>query len=121
MVTVLSIHNGCLLLLACCTPFTLAFLQGNFTEADASRISKQMTKAIQYLHSKGIVHRDLKPENLLFRDRSEKSDILVTDFGLAKLVGGCMHACKGMIEWQDACSRGTCLTRPPHSLTITWP
>jgi serine/threonine protein kinase len=33
------------------------------------------------------VHRDLKPENLLFRDRSEKSDILVTDFGLAKLVG----------------------------------
>lgn len=60
--------------------------EGNFTESDASRISKQMTEAIQYLHSKGIVHRDLKPENLLFRDRSEKSDILVTDFGLAKLL-----------------------------------
>eukprot|EP00730_Choanoeca_flexa_P015092 TRINITY_DN6842_c0_g1_i2.p1 TRINITY_DN6842_c0_g1~~TRINITY_DN6842_c0_g1_i2.p1 ORF type:complete len:358 (+),score=111.52 TRINITY_DN6842_c0_g1_i2:224-1297(+) len=60
--------------------------EGNFTEADASRITKQMTEAIQYLHSKGIVHRDLKPENLLFRDRSEKSDILVTDFGLAKLL-----------------------------------
>lgn len=45
-----------------------------------------MTLAIQYLHEQGIVHRDLKPENLLFRDRSSKSDILVTDFGLAKLV-----------------------------------
>lgn len=45
-----------------------------------------MTSAIQYLHEQGIVHRDLKPENLLFRDRDPKSDILVTDFGLAKLV-----------------------------------
>ncbi|EDQ84383.1 uncharacterized protein MONBRDRAFT_39303 [Monosiga brevicollis MX1] len=60
--------------------------EGNFTEADGSRITKQMTEAIQYLHSQGIVHRDLKPENLLFRDRSPKSDILVTDFGLAKLL-----------------------------------
>eukprot|EP00043_Microstomoeca_roanoka_P013660 m.134043 g.134043 ORF g.134043 m.134043 type:complete len:479 (-) comp15814_c1_seq1:495-1931(-) len=60
--------------------------EGNFTEADASRITKQMTEAIQYLHEQGIVHRDLKPENLLFRDRSATSDILVTDFGLAKLL-----------------------------------
>lgn len=60
--------------------------EGNFTEADASRITKQMTEAIQYLHQQGIVHRDLKPENLLFRDRSSQSDILVTDFGLAKLL-----------------------------------
>ncbi|EGD72143.1 CAMK/CAMK1 protein kinase [Salpingoeca rosetta] len=60
--------------------------EGNFTEADASRITKQMTEAIQYLHEQGIVHRDLKPENLLFRDRSPNSDILVTDFGLAKLL-----------------------------------
>ncbi len=28
----------------------------------------------------------LQPENLLFRDRSPTSDILVTDFGLAKLI-----------------------------------
>lgn len=60
--------------------------EGNFTERDASRITKQMTMAIQYLHEKGIVHRDLKPENLLFRDNTKDSDILVTDFGLAKLL-----------------------------------
>eukprot|EP00056_Hartaetosiga_gracilis_P001575 m.45873 g.45873 ORF g.45873 m.45873 type:complete len:433 (+) comp10699_c0_seq4:506-1804(+) len=60
--------------------------EGHFTEADASRITKQMTMAIQYLHEHDIVHRDLKPENLLFRDKSPSSDILVTDFGLAKLL-----------------------------------
>lgn len=61
--------------------------EGNFTEVDASRIMKQMTEAIQYLHEQDpiIVHRDLKPENLLFRDRNTTSDIMITDFGLAKL------------------------------------
>lgn len=94
-----------LLLHACTTaPFSALGLartltrQGSFTEMDASRITRQMTEAIQYLHEQGIVHRDLKvyfpplslltrqPENLLFRDRTPQSDILVTDFGLAKLV-----------------------------------
>jgi calcium/calmodulin-dependent protein kinase I len=46
---------------------------------------RQMTEAIQYLHSLNIVHRDLKPENLLFKSRGSTSDIMVTDFGLAKL------------------------------------
>jgi len=59
--------------------------EGNFTEQDASRIMRQMTEAIQYLHTLNIVHRDLKPENLLFKSRSSTSDIMVTDFGLAKL------------------------------------
>ena len=33
---------------------------GQFTEQDASRITGQMTDAIQYLHGHDIVHRDLK-------------------------------------------------------------
>lgn len=60
--------------------------EGNFTEQDASRITRQMTEAIQYLHDRKIVHRDLKPENLLFKHRENTDCILVTDFGLAKLV-----------------------------------
>ena len=60
--------------------------EGNFTEQDASRITKQMTEAIQYLHDRKIVHRDLKPENLLFASRENTDRILVTDFGLAKLI-----------------------------------
>lgn len=29
---------------------------------------------------------DLKPENLLFRDKSEASDLLIADFGLSRVV-----------------------------------
>jgi len=44
-----------------------------------------MTEAIQYLHNKDIVHRDLKPENILFAARENVDNVLITDFGLAKL------------------------------------
>lgn len=60
--------------------------EGNFTEKDASRIARQMTEAISYLHKLNIVHRDLKPENLLFAHRENTDRIMVTDFGLAKLI-----------------------------------
>ena len=51
--------------------------EGNFTEKDASRIMKQMTEAIQYLHEHNIVHRDLKPENLLFKSATDTECIMV--------------------------------------------
>jgi serine/threonine protein kinase len=34
----------------------------------------------------GVVHRDLKPENLLFADRSETAPLLITDFGLSRIL-----------------------------------
>ena len=37
-------------------------------------------------HARGIVHRDLKPENILFASKSMAADVLVTDFGLAKML-----------------------------------
>lgn len=60
--------------------------KGSFTERDASRITRQMSSAVGYLHSLDIVHRDLKPENLLFRTEDPDSDIMVADFGLSKLI-----------------------------------
>lgn len=60
--------------------------KGNYTERDASRICRQITTAIEYLHDLNIVHRDLKPENLLFATVAEDADIKVADFGLSKLM-----------------------------------
>lgn len=57
-----------------------------FTEAEASRIMKQLVSALSFLHGRGIVHRDLKPENLLFTDSSDQADIKIVDFGFARII-----------------------------------
>jgi serine/threonine protein kinase len=61
--------------------------RGFYTEKDAAALIKQLLSALQYLHDEvNIVHRDLKPENLLFRDPSEDADLIITDFGLSRMV-----------------------------------
>lgn len=66
--------------------------KGNFAEADAVVISRQMLSAIQYIHSQHIVHRDLKPENILYLYKADdttvskenKDNIVIADFGISK-------------------------------------
>ncbi len=41
-------------------------------------------QAIQHLHGMNLAHRDLKPENLLFQDKSNNSNLKLTDFGFCK-------------------------------------
>jgi formylglycine-generating enzyme required for sulfatase activity len=48
------------------------------------RISLQIARALEYVHSKGIVHRDIKPENVHL-DGSGKAKLM--DFGIAKAQG----------------------------------
>jgi calcium/calmodulin-dependent protein kinase I len=67
--------------------FEVLLNMGCFTESDAARVVQQLLEALDYLHAMSCVHRDLKPENLLFRDKSPNADIMITDFGLARLTG----------------------------------
>ncbi|KAF9999960.1 Calcium/calmodulin-dependent protein kinase type 1, partial [Entomortierella chlamydospora] len=60
--------------------------KGYYTEGDAARLVREILLGVEYLHSMDIVHRDLKPENLLFLDKSENSRLLITDFGLSKIL-----------------------------------
>ncbi|KAK8055576.1 calcium/calmodulin-dependent protein kinase 1 [Apiospora rasikravindrae] len=65
--------------------------QGKFTEKDASQTIKQVLGAVDYLHRNNVVHRgeslhNLKPENLLYLSKDPNSDLVLADFGIAKML-----------------------------------
>ena len=59
---------------------------GGYTESQAVAVTRNILKALVYLHSKGVIHRDLKPENLLLVDSNNLVDVKLTDFGMATIV-----------------------------------
>lgn len=56
-----------------------------YTEVNAKGVIGSLLSALAYLHDRSIAHRDIKPENILLRSTSSDVDVLLTDFGLAKV------------------------------------
>jgi serine/threonine-protein kinase len=59
--------------------------EGPLPPTEAVRLALRIADAMEAVHRAGVVHRDLKPANILLDERGEPA---VTDFGLARLVGG---------------------------------
>jgi tetratricopeptide (TPR) repeat protein len=76
--------------------FSMAYIEGESLAAYVGRdkprlaprkvakLIEQVCRAVQYAHNRAVIHRDIKPANIMV-DKSGQP--LLTDFGLAKLIG----------------------------------
>ena len=59
-------------------------LTQKFSHTRLQIVFLQVVQAISYAHARGVLHCDIKPSNILL---GEHDEVLVTDWGLAQLVG----------------------------------
>src|SRR5438067_8982788 len=81
-------HEGlCVLVMERLTGGTVTgrFDAGAMTPQRSCAVGLATCAALHYAHQHGVLHRDVKPDNLMF---SSENVLKVTDFGIAKVVGG---------------------------------
>jgi serine/threonine-protein kinase len=61
--------------------------RGRLLPEVAALIALPLAEALAIAHERGVVHRDVKPDNVMIEPRSEKSRVVLTDFGVAHITG----------------------------------
>jgi serine/threonine protein kinase len=85
-------HNKIYLILDLCEGgelYDAIVHRGCYGERDAAAIMAQLMGAVDALHQHNILHLDLKPENILLSSKNPSdAKIVLTDFGLARMIHG---------------------------------
>ncbi len=73
--------------------------KGVFSEEKILFILKDLLPVLQFIHERKVIHRDIKPENIIRRFNTKKpiGNLVLVDFGAAKLVTGGMLPKTGTI------------------------
>lgn len=56
------------------------------SELEAVNFLHQILPVLTYIHKEGIIHRDISPDNIICRHRSGKSEPVLIDFGIIKIL-----------------------------------
>jgi serine/threonine protein kinase len=72
--------------------FDLEVNNDSFSVGEAIRIVKSAAEALAYAHQRSMIHRDVKPANLML---DEDGRVVLTDFGIAKIVTGAQFTASG--------------------------
>ena len=72
--------------------FELSSTGERFPLSEAIRIVKSAAEALAYAHQRSMIHRDVKPANLML---DEDRRVVLTDFGIAKIVTGAQFTASG--------------------------
>ena len=67
----------------CVRPLSDAIKKQDIIEDDLFDLTKQLTRGVAYLASKGIVHCDLSTDNVLI---DQRGDLRITDFGMSRVL-----------------------------------